>query len=219
MAIRSQTVVSVGLLFLLQVVPYAGAQDLKTESFSAGPSTLYVKNRLSAQFAAGALFGPVSWVHEHATFNYAQTNLRFGWMATDPAKTKYFGTGNFELLFELTNSLILEGSGNYLRGFTLLGRYNLLLADPGWALYFQIGAGVITNDAYKDMAQTEIGQAIEFTPQGSIGLRYFIAPKWTVDVEAMYHHISNAGLSERNGGINAVGGFLGVTYFLDKLWR
>ena len=120
---------------------------------------------------------------------------------------------------ELTNSIIFEGSGNYLRGFSLLGRYNLLLSNPKWVPYIQIGAGMILNDAYRDMSQAEIGQSVEFTPKGSIGLRYFISRQWTLDGEAMYHHISNAGLSDgRNGGINAVGGFLGVTYFLDKLW-
>lgn len=194
----------------------AQAQENSSNIFS-GP---FVKNRLSAQLVSGALFGPVSWVHDHATFNYAQTNLRLGWMATDPEKSKYFGRGNFELFFEFTNSVIFDGSGNYLRGFTLLGRYNLLLSDPKWVPYIQIGAGIILNDAYKDMSQNEIGQRVEFTPQGSIGLRYFISGQWTVDLEAMFHHVSNAGLSDgRNGGTNAVGGFLGVTYFFDDLWH
>jgi hypothetical protein len=98
-------------------------------------------------------------------------------MASEPIKTKYFGTGNFEILFELTNSVVLKGSGRHLRGFSLLGRYNLLLPDPKWALYFQIGAGVIVNDAYRDLSLSAIGQAIVFTPQGSIGLHYFIGCK------------------------------------------
>jgi len=64
------------LLFLLCHQPDAGAQvpANPTDSFSR----LFVKNRLSAQFVTGALFGPVSWMDDHATFNYAQTNLRFG---------------------------------------------------------------------------------------------------------------------------------------------
>ena len=140
MAISSKTIVSLFLLLLLQVPPCAEAQDLKTESVSAGYSALYAKNRFSAQFVAGALFSPISWIQDYPTFNYAQTNLRFGWMVNDPSKSRYFGTGNFELLFELTNSVIFEGFGTYIRGFTLLGRYNLLLPDPRWALYFQLGA-------------------------------------------------------------------------------
>jgi lipid A 3-O-deacylase len=204
-------------LILLYLPSYAEAQgqESSTDSFS-GP---FVKNRLSAQLVTGALFGPVSWVHDHATFNYAQTNLRLGWMASEPIESEYFGRGNFELLFEFTNSIIFDGSGNYLRGFTLLGRYNLILPNPKWAPYIQIGAGAVVNDAYKDMSQAEIGQSVEFTPQGSIGLRYFVERQWTLDVEAMYHHLSNARLAERNRGINAVGGFFGVTYYFDELWH
>jgi hypothetical protein len=139
-------------------------------------------------------------------------------MASESAPSKYFGTGNFELLFELTNSVVFQGPGNYLRGFTLLGRYNLILSDPKWALYFQVGAGIVVNDVYRDVRQSAIGQAIEFTPQASVGLRYFISRNWSIDTEAMLHHISNAGMSNgRNGGINAIGGFLGVTYSFDRL--
>jgi hypothetical protein len=158
-------------------------------------------------------------IQDYPTFNYAQTNLRFGWMADDPSKSRYFGMGNFELLFELSNSFIFEGFGNYIRGFTLLGRYNLLLPNPRWALYFQLGVGAVVNDAYRDTSQTEIGQAVEFTPQASIGLRYFIARDWTLDVEAMFHHMSNAYFAERNDSINSVGGFLGITYFFGRPWH
>jgi lipid A 3-O-deacylase len=212
---RLKKIVLVFFLSFLHLQPYAEARG--QEGFTDSDLGLFVKNGLSAQLVAGALFGPVSWVHDHASFDYSQTDLRFGWMATDPTETRYFGRGNFELLFELTNAVIFKGSGNYLRGFTLLARYNLLLSNPKWVPYFQIGAGVIVNDAYKDISQSEIGQSVEFTPQGSIGLRYFIGRKWTLDGEAMYHHISDAGLSVgRNGGINAVGGFFGVTYFFDR---
>ena len=62
-------------------------------------------------------------------------------------------------------------------------------------------------------------EAIEFTPQASLGLHYLINKKWSIDAEAMLHHISNAGLSERNRGINALGGFIGLTYFFDRLWK
>jgi lipid A 3-O-deacylase len=215
---RLKTILLVFFLWLLLLQPYTEARG--QERNIDGHLGLFAKNRLSVQFVAGAFSGPVSWVHDHASFNYAQTNLRIGWMATDPVKTKYFGRGNFELLFELTNSIIFKGSGDYLRGLTLLGRYNLILANPRWAPYFQIGAGFVGNDAYKDTSQSEIGQSFEFTPQGSIGLCYFIGQRWTLDAEVMYHHISNAGLSVgRNGGINTVGGFLGVTYFFDKPWH
>ena len=75
------------------------------------------------------------------------------------------------------------------------------------------GAGIVYNDIYKDRSQSIIGQSIEFTPQASLGLHYLINHNWSVELEAMYHHISNAGLENgRNVGVNALGGLLGVTY-------
>jgi lipid A 3-O-deacylase len=188
---------------------------ISTSEFS-GPFT---KGSLSAQFVAGALFGPISWIDDHPALNYVQTNLRLGWMATNPKERKYVGKGNLELLFELTNSAVYKGFGNYFRGFSVLGRYNLFLSNPKLVPYFQFGAGVVVTDADKDLSQTAIGQSIEFSLQTSLGLHYFIGRDWSLDTEAMYHHVSNAGLAKRNGGVNAVGGFAGVTYYFDWLQK
>ena len=57
-----------------------------------------------------------------------------------------------------------------------------------------------------------IGQAIEFSPQLSLGVHYLLTRNWSVDGEWMFHHMSNAGMSKRNRSINALGGFLGFTY-------
>lgn len=96
MSANSKSIV-VLFLVVLVILPSAvyGLEDVERP---------FSKNSLSAQFVAGALFGPVSWVKEHDTFNYVQTNLRFGWMANNPVDSKYFGRGNFELLFELTQN-------------------------------------------------------------------------------------------------------------------
>jgi hypothetical protein len=69
------------------------------------------------------------------------------------------------------------------------------------------------------MTQKLIGQSIEFTPQGSVGLRYLLAGNWSFDAEFMFHHISNAGLAERNIGVNGFGGFIGFTYLFDTPWE
>jgi lipid A 3-O-deacylase len=188
--------------------------NARSNSEFSGP---FAKGRLSAQFVAGALFGPVSWINDHRTLNYVQTNLRLGWMVTSPKERKYVGKGNLELLAELTNSVVYRGFGNYFRGFTLLGRYNLFLSNPKVVPYFQGGAGVVVTDADRDLSQTAIGQGVEFSLQASLGLHYFIGRDWSLDGEAMYHHVSNAGLAKRNEGVNAAGGFVGITYYFDRL--
>ena len=70
--------------------------------------------------------------------------------------------------------------------------------------------------AYRDETQRALGQAGEFYLQATAGLHFLVAPHWSLDAEGGYVHISNAGTNERNGGINALGGSIGLTYFFGK---
>jgi lipid A 3-O-deacylase len=194
--------------------PYAKANQTD-EALTRPEVDLYAKGRVSLQLVSGALFSLTNLPGDSPVFNYAQTNLRLGWMLTNPGPQEDFFRGNWEGLVEVSNSIIFKGFGNYIGGITVLFRYNFV--QPDWKIipYVQGGAGIVYNDAYKDETQQAIGQAIEFTPQFSLGLHYLIARHWSLDAEGMFHHISNAGMSKRNRSINALGGFLGITYFFD----
>lgn len=176
----------------------------------------FTQGRFSMQLVSGALFSLRNLPEDSPDLDYAQTNLRFGWMLQTPGPRNDFLRGNWEGLVEVSNSIIFNGFGNYIGGITGLLRYNFV--QPDWRVvpYIQGGVGIVYNDAYKDKTQKAIGQAIEFTPQCSVGLHYLISDKWALDVEGMFHHISNAGMSERNNSINSLGGFLGVTYFFGS---
>jgi len=206
-------------LFFCLAIFFGWSSDAKAEEAAetAPQSEVspYAKGRLSLQLVSGALFSLTNLPEDSPVFNYAQTNLRLGWMLSDPAPQDGFFRGNWEGLVEVSNSIIFKGFGNYIGGITVLFRYNFV--QPDWKVipYVQGGAGIVYNDAYKDETQQAIGQAIEFTPQVSLGLHYLIADKWSLDAEGMLHHISNAGMSKRNRSINALGGFLGITYFFD----
>lgn len=180
-------------------------------------SDLFVEDRISVQLVSGALFstgiGP-----RIKEINYQQNNIRLGWMLNTPSLNHPL-SGNFELLLELSGSAIMSSYGDVIIGPTALARYNFVQPD-WWAVpYIQLGAGVVYTDAYEDKDQNAIGQAVEFTPQASVGSRFLISQNWSVDAEFMYHHISNASMANRNLGSNALGGFLGVSYFFDKLWQ
>jgi len=176
----------------------------------------FVKDRLSLQFMSGVLFSLRNLPSDSPEFNYVQMNLRLGWMLNDPTKPRFLPRGSLETLFEISNSFVYEGFGDYLGGFTVLLRYNVLRNDWDFVPYFQVGAGIVYTDAYKDREQQAIGQAVEFTPQGSVGFHYLLGRDCSIDAEAMFHHISNAGLEERNRSINSIGGFLGFTYYFDR---
>ncbi len=42
-----------------------------------------------------------------------------------------------------------------------------------------------------------------FTPQGGVGVHYFVKPRQSVDLSANGVHISSASLGDRNPGVNA----------------
>jgi lipid A 3-O-deacylase len=174
---------------------------------------VFDKGRLSLQLISGSLFS--SQINNTPVMDYWQTNLRLGYALNQPKQAKSILRGNFEAILGVSYSIVYEGPGSYVAGLTALLRYNFV--QPGSRLipYFQAGSGIAYTDAYRDNSQDAIGQSIEFTPQASVGFRYLIRENWSLDAEGMYHHISNGGMAQRNAGINAFGGFLGLTYFFD----
>jgi len=206
--------------FFLCFVIFSGWRCLawadQTSADDPEPTTgIYTEGRMSIELVSGALFSLTGFPEGSPDLNYAQTNVRVGWMLATPGPGPSVLRGNWEGLVEVSNSIIFKGPGNYIGGVTGLLRYNFV--QPGWDLipYIQGGVGIVYNDIYKDDSQQAIGQAIEFTIPCSIGVHYLIDKNWAVAAEAMFHHISNAGMSKRNNSLNSLGGFIGVTYFFD----
>lgn len=177
----------------------------------------FSKYQGSLQVLGGAYFAPVG-IGPRATprFNFAPIDVRLGCMLCSPHLDGCCLRGNVEAILELTTAPIFSGFGDIIVGPTALLRYNLV--QPDWRLvpYLQGGGGFVYNDAYRDKLQRAIGQAGEFYLQATGGLHFLLNPSWSIDVEGGYLHISNACTNERNGGINALGGSLGVTYFFGK---
>ena len=193
--------------------------SLPVQAFAQGttPSGLtdYVlKDEFSVQVVAGALFSPAIEPGPRPELHYIQTNIRFIWgLDPDPTVRKLGWNGSFDCVFELTHSSIFEGAGNFISGVTGLFRYDLPFHSERWHPYIQAGVGFVYTDAYKDHSQDLIGQAVEFNPQFSLGLHYLINRNWAFDGEAMFHHISNAGMSEDRNVGDAAGGFIGLTRY------
>ena len=162
----------------------------------------------SLQFLSGLLYSPVIENSHRYTFNYSLTALRLSYILTGMKHEDSLLRGNLELLSEAVYSSVTKGAGDFMAGMTFLLRYNFIRPDAPIIPYIQVGAGVVYNDIYKDMSQNLIGQAIEFTPQAGLGIHFLLNKDWSVDLEAMFHHVSNAGLDGRNVGVNALGGLL-----------
>lgn len=138
--------------------------------------------------------------------------LRLGWMLSSPSG-EGFWRGNTEFLLAAQGSSVFKGPGSVFAGGSLILRRNFVQPGSRWVPYAQLEAGALYNDGFEDRIQRALGQAFEFQLGGGLGIRYLASEAWAVFLEADYRHISNAGLSSRNGGTNAVGGFLGVSRF------
>ena len=92
-------------------------------------------------------------------------------------------------------------------GFGITPRLRL---DFGhWAItpYIEAGVGLF----YTDLDIYELGQKFNFSPQGEVGLDFPIAHCTLLNLAYRYHHISNAGMSEPNGGVDSNIFILGIS--------
>ncbi|CAB4244322.1 Outer membrane protein W [Methylacidimicrobium sp. AP8] len=177
---------------------------------------LYREGTNEIQFMSGALFSLGSGGGRY-TFDEAPSILSWGWMLTTPKGRGIF-RGNVEVLVDLYASGIFAGpmSGNVVVGPNVFVRYNFV--QPNWRVvpYVEGGLGFVFTDAYTVPNQSMVGQAIEFTPQAGAGFRYMLSKHWSVNAEALFHHMSNADMAPRNIGVNEVGALVGFSYLLGS---
>ncbi len=206
--------VSALLVVLLSAV-YAG------ESPDAAMSKSVVEMDFSpyqkGHFEFDSLFGLFCSVtgspDAHPAFNYELNDIRFGYMLTNIKYSGFF-RGNYELLLEASGGPVTQGPGSYLVGGAFQWRYNFI-QNPSQRIvpYGQFGFGGAYSDAHANHKQVELGSAGEFNEQVSIGSHFFVTKRLAIDAELGFRHLSNAGLTSRNTGVNTLGGLLGVSYF------
>jgi hypothetical protein len=144
-------------------------------------------------------------------YSYAVGSFRIG-KILDFGIEEGFLRGYFEPIVEI-NAAPTFGIGSAFVGATSILRYNFVQPEWRFVPYAQIGFGLQYNNAYQTSTQNALGQALEYTGQAQVGVHYFLTHSVSLDVEAGYEMISNLGQSSRNGGINAIGGSIGLTYY------
>lgn len=150
--------------------------------------------------------------NERVSIDYALNSARVGLMLWRPMGPGIF-RGNVEMLGEVFGGPIFHGPGDVALGGTLLFRYNFV--QPGARLipYVQGGAGPVYTDIPEGAAASDaIGQEVSFNLQAIVGMRYLVNEKWSVSGELNYRHISNAGMSDPNYGIDQLGGAVGFSF-------
>jgi hypothetical protein len=122
-------------------------------------------------------------------------------------------------------TFVTQYGGGTFRGVSLtpvIFRWNFLTNSHHIQPWFQGAGGLIytthkfpPNYMSNPAAGIDGGTSVwNFTPQGGLGMHYFVKPKRSIDLGVNAVHISSASLGDKNPGVNASLQFqLGYTYW------
>ncbi len=163
------------------------------------------------QNLTGAFFFFDTTRNNRPSVDFALDSMRLGVMLNDPWSLGPM-TGNFELLGEVFAGPVVTGPDNVLAGGSLVFRYNFVQPLACLLPYLQIGAGGVYTDILEKESRGLISLPVEFNLQAGVGTRFMLNNRWSIVVEGVYRHISNAEIKKPNFGIDSVGGNLGFGF-------
>jgi hypothetical protein len=138
--------------------------------------------------------------------------LRYGWILTDPHLPGFL-RGRFEYAVDAMPVFLAFQPANtaYGVGFDALGLKWNFERHGNFSPYLELTGGVLfTNHDVPTGTNT-----VNFMPQAAFGT-HILGPKYNWSVELRYMHISNAGLTNPNPGVNTVQLRLGIGRFLAR---
>ena len=133
---------------------------------------------------------------------------RYGVGLSDPVAEENVLHGNLELLLEGGLLTAYGPKGGFLGGANVVLRYNFLSFER-LVPFVELGAGV----AYLELDLESQSDGIAFTPQGGVGLHWWLSPQTSLTASWRLHHVSNAGIGADNDGINESLLLIGVSWF------
>ncbi len=179
---------------------------------AAAPSP-FARGAKEFQFVTGGFrfFDPGSRNNDLPSVDFVYQTLRLGIMLNDPRGSNFLA-GNFEALGEVFAGEVVQGPGNVAAGATLIFRYNFIQPRARLVPYLQFGGGGVYTDISEEESRGLVSLPVEFNLHGTVGLRYLVNQRWSLVFEAGYRHISNAGFSSVNRGIDSAGGNVGFGF-------
>jgi hypothetical protein len=198
------------IVLLLPLIPAeGGVTETEAKTTVTVETTPFDQGKLELEGATGAYFS-VGHAGQRS-LNYSSSAYRLGVMLYNPSGDSWL-RGNFELMLQVFEGSVISGPGHYLVGAAPILRYNFVQPNAKWVPYIQIGGGGVYNDISKNQGQRLIGQQWEFDLEAATGIQYMFNDRWSANIEADYRHISNAGMSSRNIGLNSLGGSTGLGF-------
>jgi opacity protein-like surface antigen len=182
------------------------------EEATASPAGLFGYGKKEFAITAGYGFTiPVGGrTDDMEDLEYVFVAPRFGIGISDPLGGDAWYRGNFELLVEAPLLFAFEPRSGKAGGGSLLLRYNFL-PEGKFIPFIESGAGVMIIDF--DLEGQSDG--FNFSLQGGLGFHYFFQEQTALTGGWRWLHISNAGISLPNQGIDSNVFLVGVSFFLE----
>jgi lipid A 3-O-deacylase len=144
-------------------------------------------------------------------YKMAFANPRFGYVFTDLIGDDVCGgflQGNGEIVFEALLGTGYKNIGGESEGIAMMYKHNFITGTR-WVPFVEMGLGLSQNNWHIYECQSHF----EFIVQGGVGVQYFFTDDWAAIAEARIHHMSNAGMTSPNPGLNDIMLTAGITRF------
>jgi opacity protein-like surface antigen len=144
-------------------------------------------------------------------YTFAFANPRFGYVFTDLIGDDVCGgflKGNGEVVIEGLFGMGLKNVHGATEGLALNYKHNFITGTR-FVPFFELGLGLSMNQWHIYETQSDF----EFITQIGAGLQYFFTDDWALILQGRWHHMSNAGLTKPNPGLNDIMGTAGLTHF------
>jgi hypothetical protein len=141
----------------------------------------------------------------------ALLSLSYGHMLGRVKGEAHWYRGNVELRGELFGGGDYSRSGEWLIGLTPHLRYNFA-TGTGWIPFLDGGAGVSATG----IGPPDLSGTFEFNLQATAGVHWFVRDDLALTSEVRFIHMSCAGISSPNLGMNNVALLIGLTWFFGR---
>ncbi len=169
------------------------------EGFRRGTSTLGM--------SAGAGFG-VAVFGGRQEHDLALMSVDYGRMITGVKGENHWYRGNWEFRGELFGGAEFAPNTEWVVGLTPHLRYNFATGTR-WVPFLDGGAGVTATG----IGRPDLSNTFEFNLQASTGVQWFVKDNCAITLEVRWLHLSSAGISSPNLGLNSVMSMVGLSWF------
>lgn len=157
-------------------------------------------------FLAGGNWG-MSDFGSNEAHDLALVSFSYGRIFSDVMADGHWHRGNWEWRAELFGGMQFAPRDEWIVGLTPHIRYNFATGTR-WVPFLDFGAGVTATS----IDEPDLSNIFEFNLQGGGGVHRFLRDNLALTLEVHFLHMSCAGISQPNDGLNGFMGMIGLTW-------